>query len=205
MDNIYLIGMMGSGKSTIGEKLANNLNMEYVDIDDDIESVHQMTIVDIFNQLGEKKFREIESAYFLEKAKQTNQVFSTGGGIILNIENRDILKNNGRTFFLETDCKILLNRIKNISSRPLLDNKSPIETISSVRRSAAPTQMTRRELRRIRVEIRVSRPRPTNRNSTRNNGTKKRNWGKFVLKFRYESSNPAKTPPIREKYEQTHA
>ena len=132
MDNIYLIGMMGSGKSTIGEKLANNLNMEYVDIDDDIESVHQMTIIDIFNQLGEKKFREIESAYFLEKAKQTNQVFSTGGGIILNIENRDILKNNGRTFFLETDCKILLNRIKNISSRPLLDNKSPIETISLI-------------------------------------------------------------------------
>ena len=59
MDNIYLIGMMGSGKSTIGEKLANNLNMEYVDIDNDIESIHQMTIVDIFNQLGEKKFREI--------------------------------------------------------------------------------------------------------------------------------------------------
>jgi len=132
MDNIYLIGMMGSGKSTIGEKLANNLNMEYVDIDNDIESVHEMTIVDIFNQLGEKKFREIESAYFLEKSKQTNQVFSTGGGIILNIENRDILKNNGRTFFLEADCKILLNRIKNISSRPLLDNKSPIETISSI-------------------------------------------------------------------------
>ena len=132
MDNIYLIGMMGSGKSSTGEKLANNLNMEYVDIDNDIESVHDMTIVDIFNQLGEKKFREIESAYFLEKSKQTNQVFSTGGGIILNIENRDILKNNGRTFFLEADCKILLNRIQDISTRPLLDNKNPIETISSI-------------------------------------------------------------------------
>ena len=106
--------------------------MEYVDIDNDIESVHDMTIVDIFNQLGEKKFREIESAYFLEKSKQTNQVFSTGGGIILNIENRDILKNNGRTFFLEADCKILLNRIQDISTRPLLDNKNPIETISSI-------------------------------------------------------------------------
>ena len=132
MDNIYLIGMMGSGKSTIGEKLANNLNMEYVDIDNDIESVHQMTIVDIFNQLGEKKFREIESAYFLEKSKQTNQVFSTGGGIILNRENRDILKNNGKTFFLEANCETLLNRIKNLSTRPLLDNKNPIETISLI-------------------------------------------------------------------------
>ena len=132
MDNIYLIGMMGSGKSTIGKKLANNLNMEYVDIDNDIESVHQMTIVNIFNQLGEKKFREIESAYFLEKSKQTNQVFSTGGGIILNRENRDILKNNGKTFFLEADCEILLSRIKNISSRPLLDNENPIETMLSI-------------------------------------------------------------------------
>ena len=132
MDNIYLIGMMGSGKSTIGEKLANNLSMEYVDLDNDIESIHQMTIVDIFDQLGEKKFREIESVYFLEKSKQTNQVFSTGGGIILNTENRDILKNNGRTFFLEADCEVLLNRIKNTSSRPLLDNKNPIETILSI-------------------------------------------------------------------------
>ena len=52
MDNIYLIGMMGSGKSTIGEKLANNLNMDYVDIDCDIESINQMTIFDIFEQLG---------------------------------------------------------------------------------------------------------------------------------------------------------
>ena len=72
------------------------------------------------------------SSLQLEKAKQTNQVFSTGGGIILNIENRDILKNNGRTFFLETDCKILLNRINNISTRPLLNNKNPIETILSI-------------------------------------------------------------------------
>ena len=132
MDNIYLIGMMGSGKSTIGEKLANNLSMEYVDLDNDIESIHQMTIVDIFDQLGEKKFREIESVYFLEKSKQTNQVFSTGGGIILNTENRDILKNNGRTFFLEADCEILLDRIKDISNRPLLNNKNPIEIMSSI-------------------------------------------------------------------------
>ena len=132
MDNIYLIGMMGSGKSTIGEKLANNLNMEYVDIDNDIESINQMTIFDIFKQLGEKKFREMETVYFIEKSKQTNQVFSTGGGIVLDTENRDILKNNGVTFFLEADCKILLDRIKNISSRPLLNNKNPIETISSI-------------------------------------------------------------------------
>ena len=132
MDNIYLIGMMGSGKSTIGEKLANNLNMDYVDIDSDIESINQMTIFDIFEQLGEKKFREMESVYFLEKSKQPNQVFSTGGGIILDTKNRDIFKNHGMTFFLEADCKILLDRIKNISNRPLLNGKKSIETILSI-------------------------------------------------------------------------
>ena len=132
MDNIYLIGMMGSGKSTIGEKLANHLNMDYVDIDSDIESIHQMNIVEIFNQLGEKKFRELESVYFLEKSTQPNQVFSTGGGIVLDRNNHDTLKNHGTTFFLEANCEILLDRIKDVSNRPLLNNKNPIKTISSI-------------------------------------------------------------------------
>ena len=99
MDNIYLIGMMGSGKSVVGKKLANQLNMNYVDIDIDLESINDMKILDIFSQSGEKKFREMESAYFIEKSKQTNCMFSTGGGIILDKTNRFVLKNNGVTFF----------------------------------------------------------------------------------------------------------
>jgi len=132
MNNIYLIGMMGSGKSTVGKKLATNLNMHYVDTDSDIESINQMNISEIFQQSGEKKFREMESAYFIEKSKQENQIFSTGGGIILDQRNCQILKNNGVTFFLETDCEVLLNRMINISRRPLLNNQNSIEKMSFI-------------------------------------------------------------------------
>ena len=133
MNNIYLIGMMGSGKSTIGKKLADNLNMNHVDIDDDIESINQMNISDIFEQLGEKKFREMESVYFIEKSKQKDQIFSTGGGIVLNKQNRHILKNDGITFLLEADCKVLLSRIKDISKRPLLNNQNhPLKNMLSI-------------------------------------------------------------------------
>ena len=91
---------MGSWKSTVGRKLADNMGMEFVDTDDAIEEVTDMKLSDIFKEYGEDRFREMEMALFIEKAKQTGQVFATGGGIVLGSENRKILKNNGTTFFL---------------------------------------------------------------------------------------------------------
>lgn len=132
MNNIYLIGMMGSGKSVVGEKVAAHLAMEHIDVDSEIEYINQMDIQNIFETMGEGKFREMESAYFIEKAKQNNQIFSTGGGVILNDENCNILKNKGTTFFLKADCKVLLSRINKISKRPLLNVKKPIESISLI-------------------------------------------------------------------------
>ena len=126
MDNIYLIGMMGSGKTTIGAQLSKQLNREFIDIDQDLESINNMSISDIFNDFGEHKFRQMETAYFTEKAKEKNKIFSTGGGIILEKANREVLINNGITFLLEADCNILLNRVKDIQNRPVLSkfNKS---------------------------------------------------------------------------------
>ena len=98
--NLFLIGMMGSWKSTVGHQLADNMGMEFVDTDDAIEEVTDMKISDIFREFGEDRFREMETAFFIEKAKQTGQVFSTGGGIVLGPENRKILKQYGTTFFL---------------------------------------------------------------------------------------------------------
>ena len=132
MNNIYLIGMMASGKSVVGEKLAKILDMEHIDIDNDIEAINETKISDIFNESGEQKFREMESAYFIEKSKQKNNIFSTGGGIILNKHNRSILKNDGTTFFLEADCQILLDRIHDISERPLLNRDNSINSILSI-------------------------------------------------------------------------
>ena len=83
-NNLFLIGMMGSWKSTVGQKLAEAIDMEFIDTDDAIEEMTEMKITNIFNEYGEKRFREMESAFFIEKAKQEGQIFSTGGGIVLN-------------------------------------------------------------------------------------------------------------------------
>ena len=87
--------MMGSWKSTVGRKLAEALNLEFIDTDDAIEEVTEMKISDIFREFGEDRFREMETAFFLEKSKQTGHVFSTGGGIVLSSQNRKDLLNNG--------------------------------------------------------------------------------------------------------------
>ena len=132
MNNIYLIGMMGSGKSTVGKDLSKKLNMGFVDIDDDIEKIYDMKISEIFNDFGERKFRKMESAYFIEISKQQNNIFSTGGGIILQKENRNVLENNGLTFLLEANCQILLDRIAKIKNRPLLSKSNPLNDMLSI-------------------------------------------------------------------------
>jgi len=126
-ENIFLIGMMGSWKSTVGYKLADALNLEFIDTDDSIEEITEMKVADIFRELGEEKFREMESAFFVEKAKQSRQLFSTGGGIVLCAENRKVLQENGITFLLSATPKTLANRIHNPAKRPLLTHSDNLE------------------------------------------------------------------------------
>ena len=127
MKNLFLIGMMGSWKSTVGLKLSETLNMEFVDTDNAIEEVTDMLISDIFREFGENRFRDMETAYFIEKAKQTGQVFSTGGGIVGDSKNRKILRNNGITFFLKASTETLANRIHNTRKRPLITDSENIQ------------------------------------------------------------------------------
>ena len=119
--------MMGSWKSTVGRKLAEALDMEFVDTDDAIEEVTDMKISDIFREFGEKRFREMETAFFVEKAKQKGQVFSTGGGIVLGEQNRKILQNYGICFLLNASPKTLTDRIHNTIKRPLLIDSDNLE------------------------------------------------------------------------------
>ena len=114
--NLFLIGMMGSWKSTVGRKLASTLDMEFIDTDDAIEEMTEMKVADIFREFNEKRFREMETAFFIEKAKQSGQIFSMGGGIILGKKNRKVLQNNGICFLLmhlpkrwQIESTILLN------------------------------------------------------------------------------------------------
>ena len=125
--NLFLIGMMGSWKSTVGCKLAVTLDMEFIDTDDAIEEMTEMKIADIFREFSEKRFREMETAFFIEKAKQSGQIFSTGGGIILREENWTTLQNNGICFFLDASPQTLAGRINNHTKRPLLADSNDLE------------------------------------------------------------------------------
>ena len=122
--NIFLIGMMGSWKSTIGNKLAHFLNYKYIDTDLAIEKMMKMKISKIFSEYGEEKFRYIEESYFVEKSKDEGFVFSTGGGIVLRDKSRMALKNNGITILLKASIKTIYNRIKTTNEKPLLNNQN---------------------------------------------------------------------------------
>ena len=126
----YLIGMMGSGKSSIGKLLANKLQFSNIDIDKEIEKDEKLSIKEIFEKKGENYFREIESKYLLRKRKLA--VVSCGGGIILNKKNREFLKTSGYTIYLKSSIPTLEKRLLNENSRPLLDNDGLKETLITI-------------------------------------------------------------------------
>jgi shikimate kinase len=121
MKPIFLIGMMGSWKSTIGKKLAEKTNLSFIDIDDEIQLKLSKSIADIFRNDGEEYFRKIESEILLESTKAGSKIISTGGGIILIPGNRSLLKSKGYTVYLKASPEVLANRIRNIGKRPLLN------------------------------------------------------------------------------------
>ena len=126
----YLIGMMGSGKSSVGKLLANKLQFSIIDIDKEIEKDEKLSIKEIFEKKGENYFREIESKYLLRKRKLT--VVSCGGGIVLNKRNREFLRTSGYTIYLKSSIPTLEKRLLNENSRPLLDNDGLKETLITI-------------------------------------------------------------------------
>ncbi len=121
--NIVLIGMPGSGKSTIGKALSSELNMQFVDTDEVIVDAAGKTIPDIFAELGEEKFRDMESDAVLEVAKLQHTVIATGGGAVLRKENVKLLRENGRIYFIDR----ALSSIVATSDRPLSSNREALE------------------------------------------------------------------------------
>ena len=126
----YLIGMMGSGKSSVGKLLANKLQFSNIDIDKEIEKDEKLSIKEIFEKKGENYFREIESKYLLRKRKLA--VVSCGGGIILNKKNREFLKTSGYTIYLKSSIPTLEKRLLNENGRPLLSNDNLKETLINI-------------------------------------------------------------------------
>ena len=134
--NIFLIGMMGAGKSTIGNLLSQKLDIPFFDTDTEIEKIMEMSIDKIFNDFGENRFRMIESVFFNECIKANYNVYATGGGIVENPENHKALKNNGICIFLDCSIEVLNERLKKkYKDRPLIkDNyKNKIKNIYNKR------------------------------------------------------------------------
>ena len=132
--HIFIIGMMGSGKSTIAPLLSDKLKIPYVDIDQDLMEILSLNIEEIFNY-SEKKFRFLESTYFLEHIKNSPTIYATGGGIVLDKKNRGVLKNSGYTVLLKASVPILNDRVNTDNiKRPLLKNKSTLEKLWNQRK-----------------------------------------------------------------------
>ena len=134
VDNILLVGFMGSGKSVIGKQLSKMLNRNFIDTDEEIEKKEKRTIKDIFNTNGEDYFRIEETKYLqsLLELDKNNTIISTGGGIVLKEQNRELLKKIGRVIFLHADVEHIINNVKNNDTRPLLQTDDYKKTISEM-------------------------------------------------------------------------
>jgi shikimate kinase/shikimate 5-dehydrogenase len=119
-DKIALIGMSGAGKTTVGKLLAEKMNYEFVDLDDQIEKIENKSISQIFADEGEEFFRQLETNMLNELINNDKLVISTGGGIIINEKNREFLKNNFFNIFLNVSIDEALERLQQNENRPLL-------------------------------------------------------------------------------------
>ena len=130
--NIILTGFMGSGKSSVGKKLARALNFGFIDTDAIIEKDVGMSITTIFKRKGEPYFREMESKAIALVSMLDNQVIATGGGVPLRETNMQELERNGMVVHLKVSPENVLKRIGHDTSRPLLQTKDPLETARAI-------------------------------------------------------------------------
>lgn len=137
--NIVLVGFMGTGKTTVGKILAQQLNMTFLDMDHIIEQRENRSIPDIFREDGEPHFRLLEKALAGELSKLNGLVIATGGGIVLDPENIQDYSKTGMVICLKCEPETILERVERDENRPLLsgeDKRSKIVSLLDSRRSA---------------------------------------------------------------------
>ncbi len=130
-ENLVFLGMMGSGKSSIGKLVSKKLNINFIDVDDEIEKKIGMKISKIFENKGEKYFRRIEEILTIKYLKRKKSVISLGGGAFLNNNIKKEILENHISFWLNWDIKTLINRIYNSKKRPIAikSSKNEIEEL----------------------------------------------------------------------------
>lgn len=130
--NIFLIGFMGAGKSTISDYLKNVLAMDVVEMDQCIVERQGMSISDIFETYGEEYFRELETNLLFEMQSRSNVVVSCGGGVPMRERNVAEMKKNGRVVLLTAKPETILERVKDNHDRPLLENNKNVSFIADL-------------------------------------------------------------------------
>lgn len=132
MKTIVLIGMMGSGKTTIGKLLGEKLTLRSIDIDVIIEQNEKRTVSEIFQNEGEKYFRNIERETIKKNFTNKDLIISLGGGAFEDQLTQELLLKNSTVIYLKTSPNVILERIKNNTNRPLLKNQMSVEKIQSI-------------------------------------------------------------------------
>lgn len=130
--SIVLIGMMGSGKSSVGKRLAASLNLPFVDADTQIEKAANMTIAEIFETQGEAVFRSGEARVITRLLGEGPQILATGGGAWMNEFTRNQVSQNGVSVWLDARLDVLMERVGRRSNRPLLKTQNPRQVMSDL-------------------------------------------------------------------------
>ena len=133
-ENLVFVGMMGSGKSSIGFLVAKRLKLEFIDIDKEIEKEVGITIRKIFETKGEDYFRKIEEKITIKKLNLNSVVISLGGGAFLNSKIRKEILKKHISFWLNCNEQVILNRIKNSKKRPLSNKLTNNELIELMKK-----------------------------------------------------------------------
>lgn len=127
--NIYLVGLMGAGKSTVGRQLARRLKLDFYDSDRIIVEKTGVPIATIFEIEGESGFRNRETQVLEELSHHDGCVIATGGGSLICPENRKIIAGSGCVIYLRTSAERLYSRIKHDQARPLMQTENPLQTL----------------------------------------------------------------------------
>lgn len=131
-NNIFLVGLMGAGKTSVGKMLSKRLNKTFYDSDQEIERATGVKIPVIFEIEGEQGFRARESRMLAELVRRDNIVLATGGGAILSEQNRRLLSNRGKVIYLRATANDLWRRTRHDKNRPLLQTGDPLEKLQEL-------------------------------------------------------------------------
>ena len=126
---VYLVGMPGSGKSTVGAELAARLGVPFVDLDVEIERREGRTVPEIFRADGEAAFRALEAKELVRAATQDPSVVACGGGVVLEPANRITLRNTGTCVFLDVPIAVLRDRVRPSEERPLIRHAGDLDEL----------------------------------------------------------------------------